>query len=244
MGSKRPHAALPSCGGALGRDRERGYAPDGDFDVSGWRDRRRRAPPAGPRELGEPSICRPGRGSPRGDRRRGRRSTSVRLRAVSPVTRSSRSARSANASAPITSNSSWAARSGPRASRCRPCRRSHSLYRSVLGWSGSTPEKWDSGARVSPETSRGPVCKKLRLLPARVPISMQWLKMPRISPLRRMRRPSHTARVVIGVYSAESTLSRSCLVFRDGGTTARARRASESHTRGRDQPGSVPAELA
>jgi hypothetical protein len=70
------------------------------------------------------------------------------------------------------------------------------------------------------------------------------LKMPRISPLRRMRRPSHTARVVIGVYSAESTLSRSCLVFRDGGTTARARRASESHTRGRDQPGSVPAELA
>jgi len=46
-----------------------------------------------------------------------------------------------------------------------------------------TPEKWDSGARVSPETSRGPVCKKLRLLPARMPISMQWLKMPRISPL-------------------------------------------------------------
>jgi len=111
-------------------------------------------------------------------------------------------------------------------------------------WVWSTPEKWDSGARVSPETSRGPVCKKLRLLPARVPISMQWLKMPRISPLRRMRRQGHTARVVIGVYSAESTLSRSCLVFRDGGTTARARRASESHTRGRDQPGSVPAELA
>jgi hypothetical protein len=91
----------------------------------------------------------------------------------------------------------------------------------------------DSGARVSPETSRGPVCKKLRLLPARVPISMQWLKMPRISPLRRMRRQGHTARVVIGVYSAASNLSGSCLGCRDGGTTARARRASESHTRGR-----------
>jgi hypothetical protein len=55
----------------------------------------------------------------------------------------------------------------------------HDPQRAVV-W--STPEKWDSGARVSPETSRGPVCKKLRLLPARVPISMQWLKMPRISP--------------------------------------------------------------
>lgn len=53
------------------------------------------------------------------------------------------------------------------------------------------------------------------------------------SPLRRMRRQGHTARVVIGVYSAASNLSGSCLGCRDGGTTTRARRASESHTRGR-----------
>ena len=96
------------------------------------------------------------------------------------------------------------------------------------------PVPGEPGEPYSCRPSRGsPRGDQLRLLPARVPISMRWLKMPRISPLRRMRRQGHTARVVIGVYSAASNLSGSCLGCRDGGTTARARRASESHTRGR-----------
>ena len=54
--------------------------------------------------------------------------SSVRLRAVSPVARSSRRARSANETAPIASNISWATRSCSRASIRRFSRRSHSPY--------------------------------------------------------------------------------------------------------------------
>ncbi len=60
------------------------------------------------------------------------RVSSVRLRAVSPVARSSRRARSANASAPMRLKQSWAARSCSRASTRRFSRRSHSPY-SELG---------------------------------------------------------------------------------------------------------------
>ena len=52
--------------------------------------------------------------------------TAVRLRAVSPVARSSRRARSANASMPIAANMSWAVCSCARASARRLSRRSHS----------------------------------------------------------------------------------------------------------------------
>lgn len=48
------------------------------------------------------------------------------MRAVSPVARSSRLARSANASRPIASSMSWAVRSWSRASLRRRSRRSHS----------------------------------------------------------------------------------------------------------------------
>ena len=109
------------------------------------------------------------------------------------------------------------------------------LARGVIeGVGRPQPVPGEHGEPYSCRPGRGsPRGDQLRLLPARVPISMRWLKTPRISPLRRMRRQGHTARVVIGVYSAASNLSGSCLGCRDGGTTARARRASDSHTRGR-----------
>ena len=58
--------------------------------------------------------------------------STVRLRMVSPVASSSRSARSANASAPMRRKNSWAGRSCSRASVRRFCRRSHSPYTSWL----------------------------------------------------------------------------------------------------------------
>ena len=54
------------------------------------------------------------------------RLSTERVRGASPMARSSRAARSANASTPIVASISWAVRSASRASRRRFLRRSHS----------------------------------------------------------------------------------------------------------------------
>jgi hypothetical protein len=65
-----------------------------------------------------------------------------RLGSRSPVADSSRLARAANASAPIETNMSLAARSWRRASIRRPWRRSHSPYNSVARASDVTTRVW------------------------------------------------------------------------------------------------------
>jgi hypothetical protein len=199
MGTKRPHAALPSCWGALGRDRERGYAPDEDFDISAWRDRRRRGPQPVPANLESlPSVALvaalpEATVAEADDQRRFGGARSHRSRAALVLR----------------------ARRMPRRPSLRTARGPHAAAHehrgvglvgaairrtgAVLGRSGA-PRRSGTPGRESRQKPPGrPVCKKLRLLPARVPISMRWLKMPRISPLRRKRRPGHTAPVVTGV---------------------------------------------